>query len=369
MTGIDSRFIKQLRKIEKRLFVTCPFGILQARGDYAHMIHYIMHAPLPPAVRLERVAKVMKAIEKKSTQLAYLYHMEFSGHSKAFVKLCKKAKVQFRSPMLDVGTGVGSLVWWLRHEGRLPKGKVALVDIDQNMIDYAKALLLLHDHKPVVQGRRAIDETECKFIFKRLDGCDVPNHLDELGGPFRTILSALVIQWVPHPEKIIKAIAQSLRPGGEFIFVGEDDPNAVSLTPLRFPLNLSLGKSLGEIIMYCLEADLELIQIEEEPVVDVCFPRLEDVGVIEEKMFRELVKLREKLKCKATEFARTANLIFRQFIWDRKLLKKIDGLRGRRSEIWKKIKDYGVNEKGEKLIAVVRKALPHKMVMLVWRKR
>lgn len=374
MAGISPKLIKELRKTARRLWVACPLDFSMAMGDYTHMLHYVMRAPLPPEVRLEQVAKVMRAIEEKSSQLAYLYHMEFSGHGKAFVRLCRKAKVKFRTPMLDVGTGVGSLIWWLRHEGMLPEGNISLIDIDQNMIDYAKTLLLLHYHKAIAggfEGWYTVDETERQFLFRKLDGCDIFTHLGELRGPFQTILSALVIQWVDRSEEMIKAIAQSLRPDGEFVFVGEDDPDAVSLTPLRFPLSLPRGKPLGEIIMYCLKAGLELVQIEEELVPNVNFPRPEDIKVIKENQFEKIEKLQRKRDRATAEFKQAVGSILRQFIKNRRLRRKIDVLHTGKSEIWTRVANCEVDKskRKNKLIYVARQALPHKMIMLIWRRK
>lgn len=288
-----------LRDLEEKIKVfdgvLCPLelaelGLLDYYDSYENFRHCYGKVPEPNPETYEKMIEILKR-SPRPRELHYLHHMELTRHSKAFLYLCENIKL--KAPMLDLGTGIGHLIWWLWYNGILPAGHITLLDSDEKMIDYAKEISLNHRHRveKVEEERIEIDgksmprsisayrkplcpkEKDQSFSFHVLDGCDIPNHLEELGGPFETILSSLVLQWVDKPKKMIEAVTQSLRPNGEFILVGEDDPDAVAPAISIFPLSLSKGKPFEEIKNFCQNAGLSFVREFQEDVRSSFAPR------------------------------------------------------------------------------------------------
>jgi SAM-dependent methyltransferase len=292
--------------------VFCPLelaelGLLDYYPSYEIFYPCGYSPPEPNPATYEEMIEILKR-SPRPRELHYLHHMELTGHSRSFLYLCENIKL--KAPMLDLGTGAGHLIWWLWCKGMLPAGRIALLDSDVEMINYAEKIVLNHRHKVerVEETRTEIDGKpiprsitdyrktslpknlkDHSFSFHVLDGCDISNHLEELGGPFQTILSSLVLQWVQKPKEMIEAVAQSLRSDGEFVLIGEDDPDAVAPAISVFPLSLPKGKPFEEIKIFCENAGLSLVKECQEDVRSSFAPRhaFEQSGMVRKDRFEE----------------------------------------------------------------------------------
>jgi SAM-dependent methyltransferase len=291
--------------------VFCPLelaelGLLDYYPSYEIFRRYHYEIPEPNSETYEEMIEILKR-SPRPQELLYLHHMELTGHSQSFLYLCENIKL--KAPMLDLGTGIGHLIWHLWYNDILPAGRIALLDVNAGSIDYTREILTSHCHKVenVEEERIEIDgksmrrsisayrkplcpsEKKWSFSFHVLDGCDIPNHLEELGGPFQTILSSLVLQWVQKPKEMIEAVAQSLRSDGEFVLIGEDDPDAVAPAISVFPLSLPKGKPFEEIKIFCENVGLSLVKECQEDVRSSFAPRraFEQSGIVRKDRLEE----------------------------------------------------------------------------------
>lgn len=281
---MQEKIDKELAEKIKRLLVVEPSIFERNQLDFLHLLQRVMSInPEKNPKYWESFDNLIKRLEKNHPKTAYMYHMEFSGHSEAFLRLCEETGVQFRAPMLDLGSGVGNLIWWLWRKRKLPAGKISLLDNDPGMTDYAETLVRLHCSFP---------KGKYDFGVHTLDGALIAKRLSELGGPFKTILSVLVLQWltdrkaldpkkaIEKIEKTIKAVFESLEPDGEFILVGEDDPDAVSISPVKFLLDLPPGQKLDIIEEICGRAGFLSVEQRATPVCYASVPRVDDHNMV-----------------------------------------------------------------------------------------
>jgi SAM-dependent methyltransferase len=198
----------------------------------------------------ENFKQFLEILINKFPIISYIYHMDSSNHSFAFIDLVKELInekwVEIKTPFADIGCGPGNMMWMFLLEGLIPPGDVAMVDINKDYIDYARGLL-------VERGRR-IPQTPlylpCEFPgtnnfnFFNIKAEEFANKAAEKGLKFNTVYSSLFLQWIGEdlpPEegkKVLKSACQSIfdsmNPGGKFIFIGEVPENKTATTLVSF---------------------------------------------------------------------------------------------------------------------------------------
>jgi SAM-dependent methyltransferase len=187
--------------------------------------------------------RALEILVNKFPIIAYIYHMDQSGHSFAFIDLVKelidKKGLKIEMPFADIGCGPGNMMWWFLRKGLMPPGDIAMVDIRSDYIDYARELLVERE-KQTPFG----DPARNNFHFLNIDIEDFSKKSAEEGMKFNTVYSSLVLQWVGEdlsPEdtqKKLKLVCQSIfdsmNSGGKFIFIGEHPKNVTATTPVSF---------------------------------------------------------------------------------------------------------------------------------------
>lgn len=108
--------------------IHCFFKNLKDRGMYEEFYYYF------------------EQLVKHHPVISYIYHMESSEHSLAFLNLMKalqeKFGYKFNTPFCDLGSGPGHMLWHLlEEEGMIPFGRVALVDNNHAFMEYARELM------------------------------------------------------------------------------------------------------------------------------------------------------------------------------------------------------------------------------------
>lgn len=251
-----------------------PFDELLERPDFEGLvldpmdIYRSIHCFLKDLSQSETPEKVeyyFEQLVKRHPIIAYIYHMEMSGHSLAFLNLMKELKERFGytfdTPFCDLGCGPGHMLWHLLEvEDMIPFGRVVLVDNNHAFMSYAKELMSwksegfqagLHD-----------------FHFFESDAGKVNEMAAAENVKFRTVYSSLVLQWVEDPDAVIKSIYESMVQGGIFVLIVEDPPNITATTPIsfinaekdwkKFTVGFDNGRPCQEILRKCQEAGFVL---------------------------------------------------------------------------------------------------------------
>jgi len=319
--SIIDNFKQEIKKWQGKL---CPLELMQL-GLLNFVEPFELLSIEPIIIKIEDYFEILKYAMKRNRELLYLWHMELSGHSQTLLKLCRGQ--EFASPMLYLGCGVGSNLWWLWYEGSLPPGRISLLDIDPKMIDYARSLMADHRHTFTLEFNDAFDdeppeywyvyipngrkerhipetrpsqkriEKEHDFTFHVMDGCEIADRVTELGGPFQSVFSVMALQWVDDPERMIQAVYQSLQPGGRFVLVGEDDPDAVAPTALIFPLDLPKGTDFQKIEKACEDVGLRRVDTRRAEVSSEIRPRslMSRMLILPKKMAKKWMEKEKEL--------------------------------------------------------------------------
>lgn len=110
--------------------------------------------------------------------------------------------------VMDVGCGTGRLTAMLLE--RLPRGRVAAVDLSQNMLEEASAHL----------GPRFGGQVR----FVRADLASLP-----FDKGFDGVFSTAAFHWVPDHERLFRSLYKSLKPGGWLVAQCGGGPNIARL--------------------------------------------------------------------------------------------------------------------------------------------
>jgi trans-aconitate methyltransferase len=208
----------------------------------------------------EEEQRLCKELVRRNPKIAYLYHMELSTHPIRFKELINKLHeeygIELETPFADVGCGPGHMTWWFLKEGRIPLGRIALVDSNAGYLRYAKKLMDKQEEKdPYSHG----------FHFMRTKAEKMHKLSEKKKIKFRTIYSSLMIQWVKDPVAVLKSIYKSMEDGGKLILIGEVPANNTATTPISLVKSgydlqkLSIGYEnaieMDVILEACREAD------------------------------------------------------------------------------------------------------------------
>lgn len=217
-----------------------------------HQIHPEYVSSNTPEHRRAFVSELLK----RNPTLAYIYHMELSLHSIKFLQLVEELAEKnmiFEGPFLDVGCGPGHMDWWFMERNLLPRGSIALVDIDPQFMQYAETLMT----KASTEERH---RDKHKFHFFQSDATKIAELAKQHSLKFNTAYSCLVLQWVDDPKAVIEAIYESLRPAGRFFLIGEVPDNVTSTTSISqikgesindCDIGFQHGKPLKDIVQIC----------------------------------------------------------------------------------------------------------------------
>lgn len=203
----------------------------------------------------EELHYYFEQLVKRHPVISYIYHMEFSEHSLAFLNLMKELQekfgYKFNTPFCDLGSGPGHMLWHLLEEpDMIPFGRVALVDNNPDSMKYAKELMSWKS-----EGLQAGLHD---FHFFEGDAGKIHEMAAAEGMQFQTVYSSLVLQWVEDPDAVIKSIYESMSPGGIFVLIVENPPNITATTPISLlqkgTVGFENGRPHDEIIKKCQEA-------------------------------------------------------------------------------------------------------------------
>jgi trans-aconitate methyltransferase len=124
------------------------------------------------------------------------------------VQVLERLRLNGDETVMDAGCGTGRLTALLLE--RLPRGRVAAVDLSRNMLEEARSHL-----SPRFGGRVRV---------VRADLAALP-----FGGAFDGVFSTAAFHWVPDHPRLFRGIFASLKPGGWLVAQCGGGPNIARL--------------------------------------------------------------------------------------------------------------------------------------------
>ena len=136
------------------------------------------------------------------------YHRLSSPQFSWGVQVLERLRLNGDETVMDAGCGTGRLIALLLE--RLPRGRVAAVDLSQNMLEEARSHL-----SPRFGGR---------VEFIRADLAWLP-----FDGAFDGVFSNAAFHWVPDHARLFRSLFESLKTGGWLVAQCGGGPNVARL--------------------------------------------------------------------------------------------------------------------------------------------